>query len=316
MRDVPVLLLAGPSSRKLAEVALEHAARLVSRASHPGPDDADVARVLSGRHPDVCIAAPERRRRLNLPEFAEASESKETTIPAALIRALAADATRMPYEAPCRAILLLDVDRTESAAFSALLKVLEEPPQAARFILTATRPRILPPTILSRVVLARLPGQTRQETEGALLANGKSEEEAAARAAFLPWETEGALELDLPAARAYRDALLTAVSGLFITGKTSWAVSLGGLLADEGAAPTAQNLNLLGLLLRDAAAATVEPAHVVHRERQLDLARLGAAVSGERLIDAASRALELGAELSDSRRNSRMAAEAFALRLL
>ena len=70
---------------------------------------------------------------------------------------LAADASRLPYEGARRVLVLLDVDRTEAAAFSALLKVLEEPPSRARFVLTATRPRLLPPTILSRVVLRRLP---------------------------------------------------------------------------------------------------------------------------------------------------------------
>ena len=121
------------------------------------PESPAARRVYRREHPDLMVAAPERRRRVNPPPFEE-TEGKETTLPTALVRAVAADATRLPYEAPRRAVVLLDVDRTESAAFSALLKILEEPPTKTRFILTATRPRLLPSTILSRVALRPVPG--------------------------------------------------------------------------------------------------------------------------------------------------------------
>jgi hypothetical protein len=261
------------------------------------------------------VAAPQRKRRVNTPAFEE-GDTKETTIPTALVRAIAADSTRLPYEAAMRAIVFLDVDRTEAAAFSALLKILEEPPKKTRFLLTATRPRLLPPTILSRVVVQPMPGTSRTETASALVAKGMAPEDAEARAAFVPHDAGEAAELDLAEARQTRDALLAAASGVFLSRSRSWALELAGLVAADDAAEAARRLQLLGQLLRDASAARVDPAgaHVVFRERFADLANLGAA-SGARLLDAAERALELAGSLADSRRNVRLAAEAYALGL-
>jgi hypothetical protein len=263
------------------------------------------------------IGAPERRRRLNVPEFDEAGDSKETTIPTALVRAIAADAYRLPYEALRRAVLFLDVDRTEPAAWSALLKVLEEPPTRTRFLLTATRPRLLPSTILSRVVVRPLPGTARDETVATLVSRGLSREEAIARASFRPGDVDDAASLDLAQARSERDELLAAASGVFLTRSVSWALVLSSLLAGEDSTDTADRLARLALLLRDAVAATSSPEgeSVVHRERLKDLARLGKAGAAD-LLDAASAALELAADIADTRRNTRLTAEVFALSLV
>ncbi len=314
MSGAPVLLLAGPGSARLEAAALEEAAAAICGSGFD-PESNAARRVFRKEHPDLMVAAPERRRRVNAPAFEE-TETKETSIPTALVRAVAADSTRLPYEAPRRAIVFLDVDRTESAAFSALLKILEEPPTRTRFLLTATRPRLLPPTILSRVVVKPLPGSSRPETAAALAARGLAREDAEARAAFVPHDADEAAALDLAEARATRDALLEAVSGIFLSRSRSWALALAGLLAADDAAEAGRRLQLLGQLLRDASAATVDPAgaHVVFRERFADLARLGAA-SGAHLLDAAEAALALAGSLADSRRNVRLAAEAFALGL-
>ena len=319
--DAAVVLLAGPGSRRLEGLALAQSAHVVCRVRHrpgEGSDDCpDCRRVRRGEHPDVMVAAPESRRRVHTPAFDESSSSKETTLPAALVRAVAADATRLPYEAKRRAIVLLDVDRTEAAAYSALLKILEEPPSKARFILTATRPRVLPPTILSRVTLHPLPAMPRAETAAALRALGLSPDEAEARAAFFPADAEDAAVLDLAAARAERDSLLEAASGLFLLDSVSWAMRLAALLAEGDGEAAIGRLGLLARLLRDGAAAVVDPAghNVVHRERFADLARLGE-MDPRRLLDAAEGALELAADLDGPRLNARLACEAWALGLL
>jgi hypothetical protein len=319
--DAPVVLLSGPGSRRLEAVALAEAAHVVCRAGHrpgEGSDDCpDCRRVARGEHPDVMVAAPESRRRVHAPPFEELSGSKETTLPTALVRAVAADASRLPYEARRRAIVLLDVDRTEAAAYSALLKILEEPPSKAQFLLTATRPRVLPPTILSRVVLYSLPAMSRAATAAALRARGLSAEESEARAAFFSADAEDAAALDLEAVRSLRDRLLEAVSGLFLAGSVSWGLTLAAILAEEDAEEAANRLGLLAILLRDASAAAVDPAGhgVVHRERFADLARLGEA-DPRRLLDAAEGALALAADFDGPRLNVRLACEAFALGLL
>lgn len=321
---VPVLLLAGPGAARLEALALERAAAVLCRSGgHPPGDTAaraacpDCRRTLHREHPDLLVAAPESRRRANAPAFDEGSGSRETTIPAALVRAVAEAAHGLPYEAACRAIVLLDVDRTEPAAFSALLKVLEEPPRKARFILTATRPRLLPPTILSRVALSRVPPLPAVETVRLLVAAGMREEEAEARAAFAPDGPEEAGAIDLAAARALRDELLVAASGILLNGSTAWAVALGSALAGEDGPATAERLVLLGTLLRDAAAAGVDPSGstVRHRERFEDLCRLGGG-SGPELLTAAAAALELAGDLAAGRRNARLGVEAFALSLV
>jgi DNA polymerase-3 subunit delta' len=310
----PVVLLAGPGSKRLEAAALEEAAAAICGSGFDA-ESSCARRVFRKEHPDLMVAAPERRRRVNAPHFEE-GDTKETSIPTALVRAVAADSTRVPYEAPMRAIVLLDVDRTEPAAFSALLKILEEPPSRARFLLTAARPRLLPPTILSRVALRPVPGTSRVETAALLEGRGLSPQEAEARAAFVPHDADEAAALDLAEARATRDALLEAVSGILLTRSRSWALALAALVAQDDAAEAGRRLQLLGQLLRDAAAAVVDPAgaHVVFRERFADLARLGE-VPASRLLEAAERALDLAGSLGDSRRNVRLAAEAYALGL-
>lgn len=314
MSGAAVVLLAGPGSARLEAAALEEAAAAICGSGFD-PESSCARRVFRREHPDLMVASPERRRRVNAPAFEE-GDTKETTIPTALVRAVAGDSTRLPYEAPLRAILFLDVDRTESAAFSALLKILEEPPTRTRFFLTATRPRLLPATILSRVVLRLLPGTARAATASLLAGRGLPPEDAEARAAFAPHDADEAAGLDLAEARATRDALLEAASGVFLTGSRSWALQLAGLVAKDDAAEAGRRLQLLAQLLRDAAAAPVDPAgaHVVFRERFQDLARLGTAPA-PRLLEAAEGALQLAGSLADSRRNVRLAAEAYALGL-
>ncbi|HYN44192.1 MAG TPA: hypothetical protein VE129_20625, partial [Thermoanaerobaculia bacterium] len=317
MTDVPVLLLTGRGSRRLEAEALDIAAGLLCRSGDRSTACNDCRRVARREHPDLLVAAPEASRRANTPAFDESSASKETTIPTALVRALASDAFRNPYEAALRVLVLLDVDRTEAAAFSALLKVLEEPPSRARFILTAARPRLLPPTILSRLVLRRLPSPSREALVASLVARGMSPEEAASRAAFRPTGEEEAVDLDLAGERASRDALLEAASGLFLSGGTGWALVLAGRLAADDASATADRFSLLARILRDAVAAGTDPAGrtVLHTERYRDLALLSEAGTGV-LLEAASRALLEAADLPDSRRNPRLAAEAYSLSLL
>ena len=317
MIDVPVQLLTGRGSRRLEAEALDLAAGLLCRTGDRTSSCADCRRVARREHPDLLVAAPERSRRANTPPFDEASDSRETTLPTALVRALASDAFRLPYEGTRRVLVLLDVDRTEAAAFSALLKVLEEPPARARFVLTAARPRLLPPTILSRLVLRRLPSPSRDDLVSSLVARGVAPEEAAARATFRPAGEEEALDVDLAAERVVRDSLLEAVSGLLLQGSTGWALVLAGRLAAEDAATTADRFALLARLLRDAVAAGTDPAGktVLHAERYRDLVLLAGAGSGV-LLEAATRALREAADLPDSRRNPRLAAEAYALALL
>jgi hypothetical protein len=270
--------------------------------------------VYRREHPDLLIAAPESRRRANTPQSTENPASKETTIPAALVRAVASDAARLPYEGGLRAIILLDVEKTEDAAFSALLKVLEEPPACTRFLLTAVKPRLLPPTILSRVVEERQlsPGRVRMIED--LRDAGISESEATARAAFSSGSTAEARELDLATARAERDALLEALLGTVQGRSTGWALNLAARLDAGDANETARRLNLLAVLLRDAAAASISPATAIHQERAAELGRAGQGLR-PLLIRTAIDALDSASLVTEARLNARLVCETLALKL-
>lgn len=316
----PVLLLSGPGSRRLEEIALEKAAGVLCRTGegHSRANSEpcrDCRRVFRREHPDLLIAAPESRRRTNTPASSENPSSKETTIPAALVRAVAADASRLPYEGGLRAVILLDVDKTEDAAFSALLKILEEPPARTRFLLTAVKPRLLPPTILSRVVEEKQPAPGRHGLARKLEAEGSSPSEAAARAAFCPQSLDEAKDLDLVAARAERDALLEALLGTILGKSTGWALNLAARLDAGDAADTARRLNLLAVLLRDAAAASVSPGAAIHQERSRDLAQAGQGLRPV-LIQAALDAMDSASLVTEARLNGRMVAETLAVKML
>lgn len=314
--DIPVLLLTGRASRALEAEALASAAAILCSTGDPSQSCRDCRRTARREHPDLLVAAPERRRRVNCPPFDESADSKETTVPAGLVRAVVGHASLLPYEAPRRAVVLLDIDRTDPAAFSALLKILEEPPGRTRFLLTAVRPRVLPSTILSRVVVRRLSTFSRAQVAAALIREGIPPDQASARAAFTA-DLDLARELDLDMARTERDGLLEAFTAVNITRSAGWGLVLAQRLAGDDATEAARRLMLLAELLRDAVAARSDPAgrNVLHRERFTDLERLGATPAWD-LLETATAALQLSADLPESRRNVRLACEGFALDLV
>ena len=55
-----------------------------------------------------------------------------------------------PFEGRRRVVIIRDADRLVSAAQNALLKTLEEPPEASQFVLVTSRPDVLLPTVRSR----------------------------------------------------------------------------------------------------------------------------------------------------------------------
>ncbi len=87
------------------------------------------------------------------------------------IRALREDAFIMPNEAAKKVYILSHADSMNSAAQNAILKLLEEPPESAAFILIADNPAALLPTVRSRCVElsadrheAAAPGPIRDDT--------------------------------------------------------------------------------------------------------------------------------------------------------
>jgi len=139
------LLLLGPPGLGREGVALELAAALVCREGGLiGCECGSCKRVRRGLHPDVTLVAV---------------ESGHQDIRIEQSRDLVDSLTRRPYESKRHVVIVASAHtpplNTEAA--SALLKALEEPPQHVTFVLLASNPGRVLPTILSRAVVVRVP---------------------------------------------------------------------------------------------------------------------------------------------------------------
>lgn len=114
-------------------------------------------------HPDVRLIQPEGGRRGVVIEQ---------------VRQLEHDAALRPYEAQVKVFIIAGADAMTDAAANALLKTLEEPPDATLLVLTATDPSQLLPTIASRCQEIALRAVPSEEIEGALLERGAVPERA------------------------------------------------------------------------------------------------------------------------------------------
>ncbi len=104
----------------------------------------------AGTHPDIMVTAPEENKK---------------NIAVAQIRALKGEAYIKPHMASCRVFIIDFADTMNEQSQNALLKVLEEPPGNAVFILIAESKASLLETILSRCIVLTL---SNPETDIAL----------------------------------------------------------------------------------------------------------------------------------------------------
>ena len=196
------LLLVGAPGLGREALALELAAALICRREGgAGCACGSCERVRRGIHPDLEIVAV-------LPE------KKDISIEQA--RRVVDSVAQHPYEG-MRRVYIVDSCQTpplNSEAGSALLKTLEEPPSQAVFLLLASNPARVLPTIVSRTVQLRVPPPSREEmTAVVAAAQGCTPE----RAEELLVAADGDAELilrtgadDLPGALAGLEQLLAA----------------------------------------------------------------------------------------------------------
>ena len=98
----------------------------------------------------TCVHCEKARRGIH-PDILPYDQDEQTrTIYVDQIRALRDDAVVMPNEASRKVYIIRHAGAMNSSAQNALLKVLEEPPGGAAFILTAETPESLLPTVRSR----------------------------------------------------------------------------------------------------------------------------------------------------------------------
>lgn len=83
-----------------------------------------------------------------------------------------------PYQSDRRVVLFLRFDEANPNAANALLKTLEEPPDYALLLLTASAPEALLPTIVSRCEVIRLNPVSSEEIRAALLQHNATPQQA------------------------------------------------------------------------------------------------------------------------------------------
>lgn len=100
----------------------------------------------SGNHPDITVADP--------------TAQNEKTFKIAVVREIKDDAYIIPNEAQSKVYILRSADKMNIQAQNALLKLIEEPPPYARFILECDSSAAMLETIMSRVTLFDLGANT------------------------------------------------------------------------------------------------------------------------------------------------------------
>jgi len=94
------------------------------------------------------------------------------------IRTLQSTLSLLPFEAPHRIAIILNIEKATDQAADALLKTLEEPPSTTHLLLTAESAEMVRPTIVSRCHTIALRPVGAAPIERALTALGASPDEA------------------------------------------------------------------------------------------------------------------------------------------
>jgi len=138
-------IIVGPEGAGKYEFARFIAAALLCGSGKPPClKCSDCRKVMNGIHPDVKTADNETR-----------------TIKVEVARMLRRDAQIKPNEAGRKVYIIRGAERLNPSAANALLKVLEDPPAGAAFLLTVRSPELLPVTLRSRCEAVYMPAPAR-----------------------------------------------------------------------------------------------------------------------------------------------------------
>ncbi|MBQ8574743.1 MAG: hypothetical protein IJ447_01690 [Clostridia bacterium] len=131
------ILIDGGSASKRNELALYIASAFVCDRGIPCGICSDCQKAKNGSHPDIVVSDPELQN--------------EKIFKIAAVRDIRKDAYILPNEAQHKVYILKNSDKMNIQAQNALLKIIEEPPPYARFILVCESRASLLETIMSRV---------------------------------------------------------------------------------------------------------------------------------------------------------------------
>ena len=185
------LLFAGPRGVGKRRTAVAVAETINCQAALETPslprdacgECASCRRIGRGVHPDVLIVEPGDLGSIKIEQ----------------VRDVVDRAGYRPFEGRRRVVIIDDADALVDAAQNALLKTLEEPPQASIFILVSAMPDALLPTVLSRCQRLRFGELSAAEITEALMRDHRHDE-ANARAAAV--EADGSIGRALSALSA------------------------------------------------------------------------------------------------------------------
>lgn len=161
-------------------------------------------RAAAGSHPDIRI---------------EEGSGATRSLSVDTIKAVTADAYRVPEEADVSVFILLMGTRTSEAAQNKLLKVIEEPPEGAVFILVCESAEQLLPTIRSRVQSFTLKPPKIDEAAEYVSASAGIDIEEAKRLAVLCGGNIGRMSAEISGGEAAAAAELAAAMAAGMLGK-------------------------------------------------------------------------------------------------
>lgn len=170
----------------------QFSAILAERARLPAEERRETPLLLS-THPDVYVLPPDGKLR---------------QISIYQVRRMAAVAQYRPSRARLRVFILDSADRTDEVAASAMLKILEEPPEQTLLLLTAISYFELLPTIRSRAFPVMLSPLEPEEVERLLEPLGWPAEERKLAARLSEGSPGAARRMDLQESRRLRGELL------------------------------------------------------------------------------------------------------------
>lgn len=131
------ILIDGSDADERDELALHIASAFICDEPYPCSSCRHCIKIKSGSHPDVITYDPDLH--------------KEKVFKIGAVRDIINDAYILPNEATHKVYILKNADKMNIQAQNALLKLIEEPPAYARFILICDSRAALLETIMSRV---------------------------------------------------------------------------------------------------------------------------------------------------------------------
>ena len=204
------VLLCGADAALRAKAALHLAAYTVCTAADGKPCGSCPAckKAFSGTHPDINIVEkPEKKK-----QFAKED-----------IRSLCAQVYITPAEAQIKVYIISEMQDMTVESQNLLLKILEEPPEYASFVLTASSKNVLLPTVRSRVTPLELgEGSGRREY------NPEAVKHAAASARALTETGEFAMLAALAPLEDKKELLSDSLYVLMLTVRDAFTEKAGG----------------------------------------------------------------------------------------